>query len=186
MIAERIALEEAALLPDELRAEFDAMVAKGNTPQFAMMCLARRGPIQNNSDRAFNQSYRRQMNGMHPKQRDQIIEIAQKAGVNTNGKYYVGGLGKYGDKDAWVSTNEDVRTVCDRKDLGANGPGIKRKASEPIPPKQIRLAPDIVNHQVSKRLAADPALQEKVRKGKVKMAHLKEEAIEKHGAKKKD
>lgn len=183
--AEKWALIEAEELTPDVREIFDAIVADGNTPQFAMMCIHQQSPKMDCSDRAFNESRRRHMSGMKEKHRDEIVAIAKRAGIDTDGKYYVGGLGRYNDPAAWVSTHDDVKQVCQKKNLNSTGL-VKHKAAEAPPPKRVKLAEDLVQQQSRRMLASDPALAEKVRKGKVKKQEIRERVIAKHGSKRND
>lgn len=54
------------------------------------------------------------------------------------------------------------------------------KGHEVPPPKRKGLADDIVARQVGKQLQSDPALAEKVRKGKKSVADVAEQVREKH------
>lgn len=181
-VASTYAEIEAAELPLHLRREFNRMVKAGNTPQFAMMCLNRSAPKMSHSDRAFNEKARQRMNGMQEKSRNRIVEIAKKAGIDTNGKYYQGQLGKYNDPKAWVSTDSDVLAVCRERNYGCDGAVKHKRVEMPVGPGP-QLAPDIVSREAKRLLSKDPKLAEQVCKGKVKKQEVAERVIAKHGKK---
>lgn len=180
--AEKAALAEAERLPKALRREFDMMVKSGNTPQFAMMCLHQKAPNAGQTDQAFNRSARFRMNDMDDKQRDDIVRIARRAGIDTNGKYYCGRIGKYNDPDAWCSTVDDVKAACRKKNLDCDGV-VKHKAAPVAPFRGPDLAPDIADGLVKKRLMKDEQLAAHVKEGKKKIAEVREEVVAKHGRK---
>ncbi len=151
---------------------------------FAAMNACRRAPGAANSDRNFNEKARRRMNGMSQTNLSKIVRIAQQAGIRTQGKFYVGGLGRYNDPAAWVSTSDDVLDVAKRRNLTVQG-AVKHQGHEVPPPKPKRLADDLVNRYVKKRLASEPATREKVKKNPKYLREVREQVIDKHGAKKK-
>lgn len=180
--AEQTAREEAKQLPPELKLIYDEIVRRGNTPQMAMMFLAQRAPVMGQSDRQFTQSYNRHMRSMLSMNQEKIVEIAQKAGVNTHGKFYVGGLGRYTDQRAWCSTVEDVRTALKADPyLTAEGPGIKHTGRVAPPPPPCPMAPDIVKRETDREIAANPRLREKLKKGKLKRKDVEQKVIHKYG-----
>jgi hypothetical protein len=173
---------EAESLPAELRREFDRMVQSGTTPQCAMMLISRTAPKMSHSDRAFGEGAMRRMNGMREKSREKIVEIASRAGISTNGKYYQGQLGRYTDKRAWVSTDSDVLESCKAQNLGCDGT-VKHKRREVPPVQGPPLAPNLVKRYARKMVSEDPKLAEQVRTGKVKKQEVCERVIAKHGKK---
>lgn len=165
--------------PEWAQDAYAVLLSNGESRVMAHMLVSREGWSLRNSDKAFNEGQRRKMSSMPEKNRDAICAAAQKAGINTNGKYYVGGLGRYTDPTAWVSTADDVLSVCKAKNLTATGV-VNYKGHEVPPPKRKGLADDIVARQVGKQLQSDPALAEKVRKGKKSVADVAEQVREKH------
>jgi hypothetical protein len=192
----QLALEEAASLPPDLRREFDAMVAGGNTPQLALSLVLQSAPagkgnvtpIFHNAggrvnDQAFVRSSIRRMNTMNPKSREKILKIAQQAGINTHGKAYCGQLGKYDNPLAWCSTADDVLESCKRQNLSSTG-AVEYKAREAEAPVQgPALAPDIVRREARRMLSKDERLAHQVATGKVKKQEVAERVIAKHGKK---
>lgn len=195
-LRERIAMEEAESLSQPLRREFDAMVAAGNTPQFALACVLQQAPGGKGNvtphfgnvggrvnDQAFVRSAFRRMNTMNPKNREKILAIARRAGINTHGKAYCGQLGRYDNPLAWCSTAEDVLTSCKQQNLSCEGAVEYKAVGTDKPFEGVPLAPDIVKREARKLLKKDRKLAEQVRKGKVKQQEIRERVIAKHGKK---
>ena len=108
-----------------------------------------------------------------------MVRVANGAGINTNGKVYVGGLGRYTDKHAWVSHGDDLLHVARKKNLTVNG-AINHQGIPQPPPKPKLMADDIMQEKVGRLLAAEPATAEKVRKNPKKLNEVKERIIDKH------
>lgn len=157
---------------------------RGVEHRWAMMSAVRRAPRMKNSDRTFNEGARRKMDGMDRVNQRRILELARRAGVNTQGKFYVGGLGRYTDKCAWVSTIDDMREVVKRRNLNAEGV-LTVKGTEVAPPPPKPLAEPLVKEYMGKYLAQDPALRERCRKRSKARAELREMVIAKHGKQRK-
>lgn len=152
--------------------------------EWAAMCALQQPPGTRYSDKAYQQAARADMESWGDKLTNGITELAQKHGINTNGKFYEGALGSYIDPDAWVSDLSDVRTVCKKKNLDMDGAiKIRGRRDDGEPVKKVRLAPDLVNELTQKKLASDPALAEKVRKNPKKIHEVKEQVIERHAPK---
>lgn len=165
------------------RALYDRLLAEGQTAEWAAMCACRQPPGSRNTDRAFCQGQVQKMERMSKSNRDKIIQLAQKAGIKTDGKFYMGGLGKYTNPAAWVSCAEDVITSCKVQNLGVEGV-INFKAPrqlDPTPPKSVALAPELVAEMAHKEMTANPALAEKCRKSKRAQQELKEMVTAKYG-----
>lgn len=182
MSARRYAESEAAELTAELKREYDRIVAAGNTPQFAMMCIHRKAPNPGHSDQAFNRSARKRMNGMSDHEKNRITQLARQAGINTDGKYYVGRLGRYTDPLAWCSTVDDVKAAARKKNLTVDGV-VSHTAIPTAPVQGPALAEDIVQRESKKLLMKDGELRAKVKEGKVKAGEIRERVIAKHGRK---
>lgn len=169
---------EIKQLGPEAHQYFLEMVAGGCEAPLAHMLIFQEAPMMKGSDKSFNESMRMKMNNMLGRNRDKAVEVAQRAGVNTNGKYYVGGLGTYTDPAAWVSTVDDVKEVCRKRNLNASGL-VDHKARQVEPPKKKPLADDIVDRFVKKELA-DPKVSELVRRGRLSPQALREKAVATH------
>lgn len=181
--AEQTALEEASRLPPEERAVFDEIVRRGNSPQIALICLSQRAPMMGESDRSFGESRRQHMLRHLGSNQDQLVQQAQRAGVSTDGKYYVGGLGRPTDPAAWVSTIDDVKRVLKARNLESSGL-VKHKAVEMPPSKPVALAPDLVKRETDNEIRRSKRLREQMLKGKVKRQDIEQKVIHKYGNRK--
>jgi len=154
---------------------------QGVEHRWASMTACRRGAMMTRSDRAFNQHYRQNMENMAGTFQDQVFEQARAAGISTQGKYYVSGLGRYDDPGAWVSTTDDVLTVCRERNYTATG-GVAYGGHDTGPPDPIPLADDLIQESIQEELARDPALAERYRKAPQKIRpELRERVIAKYG-----
>ena len=151
----------------------------GQSPRFAAIAACQRAPGTKGSDRAFNEHARRRMDRMHATNQERILGIAKRAGINTQGKYYVGGLGRYNDPAAWVSTTDDILSVAKARNLNVEG-SVNHTATPVGPPKKVRLAEDLIEDQMAHYLQ-DPREREKAKKTGG-LAALRDKVIEKHGA----
>ena len=158
------------------------MVKAGEYPRGAAMCALMQPPGTKNTDRAFCEGQHRKMERMSPANRRKMQELARKAGISTDGKFYVGGLGKYTDPKAWVSNQDDVITACKLTKSAATGVLNCDYMEHDKEPKRLPLAPDIVNRFVRKRLRADPSLAEKVKRNPKKLREVQESIVSRHGA----
>lgn len=172
--------EVRELHPDD-QAIYFAAVASGTSPQLAIGFATHMAPSMKGSDRTMNQTQRRRMNKMLPMNRERIVRQAEKAGISTHGKFYVGGLGRYNDPAAWVSTYDDALSVCKARNLTAEG--IVYHKGTPVEPKKVRMAEDIVEDYVAKELKKNPKLREKVKKNPKKLREVREKVIETHSKK---
>ena len=183
---------ELARLEDECHAagvlsEYEAMIDKGTYPRAAAMYALQEAAGTTNSDKAFCQGQHRKMERMSPLLRNALQMQAKQAGIDTNGRYFIGGLsgGNARDPSAWVTSAEDVMTIAKAKNLNVEGV-LNRKAivKEQKPLPEVGLAPDIVRQLANKAIDSDPALRERCLKHKHARHELAERIIEKHGKKK--
>lgn len=152
--------------------------------EFAAMCALRQAPGAKNTDRAFQEGARRQMENMDPENARHVLASARKAGINPSGKYYKGSLGRYTDPAAWVSTADDVVASAKAKKLDVSGVvNVKAGPSELPPPKRVALAEDVARRLEGRILAAEPATAEKCRKSASARRELRDRVIAKHGRK---
>ena len=167
-----------------LRLNYDAqqfyydMVANGQNPRFALMCACKQAPGTRYTDKTFNMERRDIMNTMNPKQREDYLKIARKSGISTQGKYYVGAFGRPNDPRAWVSTVDEATAVCRDKNLTADG--IVKHRGSPAPPKKVRMAPDVRDGYVARKLASDPSLASKCAKDRRALRRVQEEVVDRH------
>ena len=163
---------------------YEQIIAAGETERWAAMCALQSPPGTKNTDRAFSQGQHQKMERMPTRNRNRIMAIAKQAGIATDGKFYVGALGKYDNPAAWVSSAEDVITSCKTQKIGVEGvlnyepPSKKREIT---PPKSVPLAPELVTEFAQKEMKADPALAEKCRNSKRARQELREKVIATHG-----
>lgn len=177
-LREALVEREVEQLPEYAQLRYWNMIAKGESRQMALMLAMQKSPMMGESDRSFCETRKRCMGEMNAENRQKVLEIAAKAGINTHGKYYMSGLGRYDDPQSWVSSVDDAKAVCKRKNLTAVGL-FNHKGTPMPPPKKVKLAPDIVNRYVQKELQ-NPKTAEKVRKKRHGLASLKEKVISEH------
>lgn len=183
-VREMVAYAQVEAESPYVQQRFWELINEGSTAQAALMFSTMRAPGVKGGDRGFNENARHRMNTMSPTNRSEIIKIAQAAGINTNGKYYVGGLGRYDDPRAWCSTTDDVMRAAKDKGVIVTGsvthdPGELRE--EPVP---IKMAPDIRDGIVQDYIRSDEELQRKARdKPKETIEDLRDMVVEKHGKK---
>lgn len=170
--------------PLEIYNRYRDMIAEGQSPVFAQMAAMQWAPTMGNSDRSFCKGQREKMLGMNPKARDEIQRRAGLAGINTDGKYYVSGLGKYTDSEAWVTSSEDVLNVAKRRNLNIRG-AINHKSVDKMegPPPKKALADDIADGYIRDHLKNSPRDVEKVHKNPKYLKEIKEMVVDMHGAK---
>ncbi len=155
---------------------------QGVEKEFAAMRACRRACGTKNMDRTFNEGARRRMDGMG-KNGERLVKIAQRAGISTQGKFYVGGLGRYTDPNAWVSTADDVLTVAKERNLTVTGV-INHQGHDVPPPKMTtKLAPDIMRRYLKAYYSREPALRERVRRNPKALRELKERITHTHARK---
>lgn len=184
-----ISAVELERLHDECRragvlADYHKAVASGANPRFAAMLALQSPPGTKNTDRAFSQGQHRKMEQMGGRTRKLLQETAKRAGIETNGKYYLGGALKATDPAAWVTSAEDALTVCKRRNLNAEGVLNYKATVIEKPPPDVALAPDLVRDFERKALQNDPALRAKVKANPKARRELREAIVERHGKKK--
>lgn len=161
---------------------FMHLCEQGVDPVFAKMHACRRASGSRGTDRAFNQGQRRRMTNMDAYNRDKLLEIAKKAGINTSHKFYCGGLGRPNDPAAWVSTDSDVLEVARKRNLEVTGPVEHSAVYVPDPDEAKPLAEDIIQDRMSRILSKNPAVAEKYRKNPKKVSsQLRDKIVETHG-----
>lgn len=154
---------------------------QGQTPRFAEMAASRSAPGTKGSDRAFNQNARARMENMTPEVRSRILKRAKQAGVDTAGKFYVSGLGKYHEQQAWVSTVDDIRDVAKANPHLTLSGIVNQEGRQTKEIKNVELAEDLVQGLMQTYLQ-NPKEREAAKKQNG-MAALRDKVIAKHGAK---
>ena len=157
---------------------YEHLISEGNNPGFAAMLAMQRPAGTKGTERAFLEGQQHWADNISWEAADALHNIAKKAGISTQGKKYIGGLGRPNDPSAWISTQDDVRESLKRKGLSAVG-GVNYKSPE-REFKKRKMAPDILNQYVSEELRNDKKLAEKVRKDPEKLKPLKEKIISIH------
>lgn len=173
--------EVAAAGPEAVRV-YKEILAKGETAKWAAMCALQAPPATKNTDQKFNASQRRRMNSMDPQNQAAILDIAKKAGINTQGKFYTG-VGRYNDPMAWASTHQDVVDAAKRKKLKLEGGGVECDylPHDAPPPPRKKLSEKIIAERATRMLKGDRRLREKMRKAPQKTrGELREQIIAKH------
>lgn len=163
---------------------YQQIIANGETERWATMCALKSPPGSRNTDRAFCEGQRRKMDNMASLTRRRLVETAKAAGIQTDGKFYMSGLGGHTNPAAWVSSAEDVITSCKVQNKGVEGV-LNYKVPRPneAPPKAVPLAEHLIQEFSVKELKADPVLAEKVRKNPKAKGALRERVIAKYGRK---
>lgn len=146
----------------EQQAHYDLCVSNGCTPMLAEM-LALQQPPMSDSEREWahgrcneNQFENQDFVGNHHR------KLAKKAGVNPKGKFYVSGLATYpGDPRAWVSSRDEVKSICEKNGWGCRGAVNVARRTDEAPPAPIDVADDLVESYAKQAIAKDPGLAEK-------------------------
>lgn len=117
--------------------------------------------------------------------RNRYLARARAAGVNTDGKVYCSSLADFpGDPRAWVDSTGEQKRLLEERGWNATG-DITVKAPDAAPPPPVRLAEDLVEERLSRKLEEmyPDAENGKVVKIKKKVIErLRNDIIEKHGA----
>lgn len=141
------------------------MIRAGQSERFAAMCATQTPPGTKGSDRAFmegryNNEY---MGAMGQRCASRMVREARAAGINTSGKFYMGGLAdKRGhcDPEAWVDSVDDVRRVAKARNLEVHGI-IDYVPPEQPPPKRVDIDPNIVRENVDAEMKKNPGARRK-------------------------
>lgn len=142
--------------------------------RWAAMVALQRPPGTKGSDRAFmyGRLNQQQFDDMPPKMAARMLREAKAAGINTTGKYYVGGIADkraYTDPEAWVDSTADVLRVARKRNLTVEG--IVSHKGEALPPKRTVLSETIISEEMKRYRKLHP--------GK-KKEELREMIINKH------
>lgn len=156
----------------EAKKHYERMVADGQTERFAAMCALRQPPGTRGTDRAFMEGrYAQQWLESAPRpQADRMIREARAAGINTTGRFYMGGLAdKRGhlDPEAWVDSTGDVLRVAKKRDLEVHGI-VDYVPPQKDPPEEVEINPRILREHVRKEMRENPKLRKQDAVEKVK------------------
>jgi len=153
---------------------YEKLIKEGNNPGFAAMLALQSPAGTKGTERAFLEGMHNWAGGMNPENRKLLFEKAHKAGVSTQGKKYIGGLGKPDDQMAWVSTMDDVKAVCKEKGYSCEG-AVDYQAPEQKFEKK-RMAEDVVGRFMHEAVAKDPDIKH----NKKAMKELRAKVVKKH------
>lgn len=182
MSPDRIAIIEAEMDATGLRGVYESLIAEGNSPNMAAMLASQQAPGVWNTEANFTKRENERMSSMGSDRVEDIVRIARRAGINTQGKTYNGSLGKYDDPAAWVSGKDDVRAAAIKK--GMNIDGMVKVDGYRGPKKKVRLADDIVDNLERNARSKDSKLDETCKKSDNARKQLREKLINKHSKKK--
>lgn len=142
--------------------------------RWAEMVALQIAPGTKGTDRAFleGRQNNQQLDDLPKRQAEYMIREARAAGISISGKHYVAGIADHRgwrDPAAWVSSNDDVLKVAQKRRLAVSGsvnydPG-------PAPRKTKVLSESIIKDEMRKELRKNP----RANKGE-----LREKIIEKH------
>jgi hypothetical protein len=154
---------EIASAGPDVQEHYVRLVNNGQTERFAAMCALQQPPGTRGTDRAFMQGRYNQewLKNLPQKQADWMIREARTAGINTSGRFYMGGLAdKRGhlDPEAWVDSTGDVLRVAKKRDLEVHGIVDYVPPQKP-PPKEVDINPRILREHVRKEMKENPKLK---------------------------
>ena len=138
-----------------------AMIADGQEAGFAIMCSLGQPPGHKGTDRTLMQGKYdgSWLNEMPPHQARRILREAKKAGISTEGRFYMSGLAdKRGHQDprAWIDSIDDVTKVA--KDRNLTVQGCVNIEGRPEPPKSKKLSKKIEKRLLKHYMKKDPKL----------------------------
>jgi len=147
--------------PDAV-AHYKRSVASGATERFAEMVALQQPPGTKGTDRAFMQGRLagEWMNNMPKRQADRMVQDAKRAGINTSGRFYMGGLAdKRGhmDPEAWVDSTADIVRVAQKRNLEVHGI-VDYVPPDRGPPKEVEINPKILRENVRKYMKENPKI----------------------------
>jgi hypothetical protein len=154
---------DIATAPHGVQQHYLKMLKDGQSPRFAEMAALQKPPGTKGTDRAFMQGRLAQewMNNLPKPQADRMIREASAAGINTSGRFYMGGIADkraHLDPEAWVDSTADVLRVAKKRDLEVHGI-VDYVPPQKGPPKEIDINPSILREHVRKEMKADPKLK---------------------------
>lgn len=159
-----------------------SFINKKQSPRFALMCAYQQAPGTRFSDKTFNSEMRKAMMERKSPQMDEYLKIAKKSGINTQGKFYVSGFGRPSDPMAWVSTVDEAKDVCKRKNLTTLNDGLIQHKGHEEEYKRVRMAPDIREDLVRRKLAQDSSLAAKCKADPAKLNRVRAEVVDRHAS----
>jgi len=154
---------DIANAPHDVQVHYLRMIEAGQHPQFAEMCALQQPPGTRGTDRAFMQGRLNGnwMDGMPKKVANAMLREAALAGINTTGKFFMGGIADkrgFKDPEAWVDGAGDVLRVAKKRDLEVHG-AVEYVPPQKGPPKEVDINPRILREHVREAMRADPKLK---------------------------
>ena len=142
--------------------------------RWAAMVALQQPPGAKGTDRAFleGRQNNQQLDDMPVRQAQYVARDARKAGISIAGKYYCAGIADkrgWKDPEAWVTSNDDVLRVAQKRRLHVTG-SVNYDPGE-APPKRTLLSESIIKEELRKEKRKNP---------KAKVGELREKIIEKH------
>ncbi len=142
--------------------------------RWATMVALQQPPGTSGTDRAFleGRQNNEQLNDMPRRQAAYVAKEARQAGISISGKYYCAGIADkrgWRDPEAWVTSNDDVLRVAQKRRLHVTG-NVNYEPGE-APPKRVLLSESIIKDELKKEKRKNP---------KAKDGELREKIIEKH------
>jgi hypothetical protein len=163
-------MKEIIELPPEIAAaswavqsHYIRMIEDGQTERFAAMCALAQPPGTRGTDRAFMQGRLagEWLNALPRKQASWLVAQAEAAGINTSGKFYMGGIADkraHRDPEAWVDSTADILRVAKKRDLEVHGI-VDYVPPQKGPPKEVDINPRILREHVREEMKANPKLK---------------------------
>lgn len=154
--------------------------SEGYTHKWAEMCALQQPPGTKGTDRALMHGrYNDQWLGdMMPDTAAHVLREARAAGINTSGKYYMGGIADkraHRDPAAWVDSTADILRVAKERNLTVSG--IVEHKGEPVaPPKPKRLSARLTREMMAHERRMNPGMR-------MSDGELKEMVKDKYGRK---
>ena len=148
--------------PHYVQDHYKKMIADGQTERFAVMCSLGVPPTTKGSDRTFMQGrYNNEwMDKMPPEMAKKMVDDARKSGINTSGKFYMGGIADkraHRDPEAWVDSVADVKRVAEKRGMHVRG-AVNHTPSQEAPSKKVEFNKERLAKYAKKEQAKDSKL----------------------------
>jgi hypothetical protein len=149
---------------EEIQSAYVVMRKAGESHNIAEILAMRITPGLRGTERMFFEGH---CNGnqfaMDSNAGKKFKRAAKRAGVDTTGAVYVGGLADYpGDPKAWVKDTSDIKRVLKERNWSARG-AVNHKAHDEALTGFVPIADDIVDRETAKEIAIDPGKKAKIK-----------------------
>lgn len=157
--------------------EYDRLLSEGHEPGFAAMLALKQAPVYSGSDRGFLEG---DLLGHGIKEfplwmQEDMVAKARQAGVSVSGKVYKSQLASYpGDPRAWVGSRDDVKDVCNERNMLCDGK-LTRNGHTPDPTPDVPLSEKSIQSLSKEYIAENPDWARKPEE-------LRDKVINTHGA----